>query len=385
MHGEDTPFRHWSHVKDYISSLLDRNNYNDLVSYNTTVELIQRNTSGADSWTLTLRKRVSQQEDEWWTESFDAVVVANGHYHVPWIPAIPGLTAYAKAYPGTVIHSKSFRSPAAYAGRRVLVIGASISGPDIAHALAKEGTAEGPITCVVRGKYHPYFFDYAFQHPRIVRKMGLSHFDADTGFVHFADGTVMEKPDDIIFGTGYSWTLPFLENDRSGVDIHTENNRLPGMYQHVFWRDDPTLCFVGAVAAGFTFKVYEWQAVLAARYLAGRVILPPIEEQVKWEQDRIAYKGDGVPFSALYPDFEEYFETVRELAGEPKVVKGEDGSERRVGRSLPKFEKRWREEFDAAHLKRIEMWKRINRAAEEELTADDTANKRTNGGEEARL
>jgi hypothetical protein len=100
--------------------------------------------------------------------------------------------------------------------------------------------------------------------------------------------------------------------------------------------------------------VFEWQAVLAARYLAGRVTLPRVSEQIKWEEDRIAVKGDGVPFTALYPDFEEYFEEIRKLAGEPVE---------RKGRPLPKFEMKWREDFDKAHLKRIAMWKRFNEAA----------------------
>ena len=113
------------------------------------------------------------------------------------------------------------------------------------------------------------------------------------------------------------------------------------------------------MAAGLTFKVYEWQSVLAARYLAGRINLPSIQNQENWEKDRIAYKGDGVPFTALYPDFEDYFETVRNLAGEPSAD--------RPGRKLPKFEKEWVDIFQAGHKKRIEMWKKANEAAREKL------------------
>jgi hypothetical protein len=83
-----------------------------------------------------------------------------------------------------------------------------------------------------------------------------------------------------------------------------------------------------------------------------------VEEQEKWEQDRVEEKGDGVPFTALYPYFEEYFEEVRKLAGEPK-----NGN----GRALPKFDPEWRKNFDAAHLKRIAMWQELNRKAEEDI------------------
>ena len=98
--------------------------------------------------------------------------------------------------------------------------------------------------------------------------------------------------------------------------------------------------------------------MFVARFLAGRITLPSINEQIKWEENRIAYKGDGVPFTALYPDFEEYFEEIRKMAGEPK-----DGK----GRPLPKFEKWWREDFNQGHLFRIKMWQRGNEEARERI------------------
>lgn len=358
-HGSDTPFRHWSVVKDYLCSLLSRHGYNDMVEYNTTVESVRRNPdSNIHAWTVVLRKTKAGEVDYWWSEDFDAVVVANGHLHVPFLPDVPGLADYHKAHPNVIAHTKSFRNPQDYKDKTVVVIGASVSGPDIACSIAD--VVKPPVLSVVRGKYHPYFSDYAFQHPKILRKHGISHFDpSGAGTVHFADGTSVTAPDAIIFGTGYSWTLPFLQDVWGpGDGVVVRNNRVPGLYQHIFYRRDPTLTFIGAVAPGFTFKVFEWQAVLAARYLAGRVTLPPLQEQEAWEQKRIESKGDGVPFTALYPEFEEYFEEIRRLAGEPK-----NG----VGRKLPKFEKAWRAEFDAGHLRRIAMWKRNNQQAEAAL------------------
>ncbi len=134
----------------------------------------------------------------------------------------------------------------------VIVVGASISGPDIAYALAD--VAETPLNCVVRGKYHPYFFDFAFQHPNILRQPPITHIvsnrDTDERTVFFEDGTKLENVDHIIFGTGYSWTMPFFPELAATI----RNNRLPNLYQHIFWREDPTLCFVGAVAAGVKNK-----------------------------------------------------------------------------------------------------------------------------------
>jgi hypothetical protein len=352
-HGVDSPFRHWKDVQGYIQDLLSRRGYQDLVTYNTTVELVQKNPV-TGTWTVTLRQPLPEgREDQWWSETFDAVIVAAGHYTVPFIPHTPGLAAFAHAFPGSVEHSKAWRDPEKYRDKRTVVVGASISGPDIASSLAD--VAETPLHCVVRGKYHPYFFDYAFQHPKIRRQPPITHVTSSraTGerTVHFEDGTSVEDVDHLIFGTGYTWTLPFLPDLAATI----RQNRVPNLYQHIFWREDPTLCFVGAIAAGFTFKVFEWQAVLAARFLAGRIALPPQSEQRRWEEERIASKGDGVPFTALYPDFEAYFEEVRLMAGEP-LVQGR-------GRRLPPFEKAWRDGFDRGHLLRIEMWKRENHEA----------------------
>lgn len=104
-HGVETPFRHWHVIRDYLQSLVYRNNYNSLVSYNTTVEKVEK-VSG--EWVLTLRKS-EEDHDSWWQESFDAVVVANGHFSVPYIPTIDGLEEFEASRPGSVLHSKQFR------------------------------------------------------------------------------------------------------------------------------------------------------------------------------------------------------------------------------------------------------------------------------------
>ena len=72
---------------------------------------------------------------------------------------------------------------------------------------------------------------------------------------------------------------------------------------------------MGALVAGFTFMVFEGQAVLVARFLAGRIKLSSKNEQIQCVEDRTAYQGYGVPFTALYHDFEQYFEEVRPYCG----------------------------------------------------------------------
>lgn len=63
------------------------------------------------------------------TETFNAVVVANGHFDVPSSPSLPGL----ELYNGKVVHSRFYDSPpTGYEGKVVLCVGYKSSGTDVA-------------------------------------------------------------------------------------------------------------------------------------------------------------------------------------------------------------------------------------------------------------
>lgn len=73
---------------------------------------------GLDGWEIQL--------DDGEMEHFDAVVVANGHLHHPYVPDLPG------EFAGRVLHSSDYRNVGDVDGERVLVIGAGNSGCDLA-------------------------------------------------------------------------------------------------------------------------------------------------------------------------------------------------------------------------------------------------------------
>ena len=66
------------------------------------------------------------------------VVVATGYEHTPNIPVWPGIEGFT----GEVLHSSSYRNPAPFAGKRIVVVGAGSSGLEIAHDLATGGAAK---------------------------------------------------------------------------------------------------------------------------------------------------------------------------------------------------------------------------------------------------
>lgn len=113
-HGADTPFRHWRVLRRYIAGLWERNGYAGLVSYRTAVE---RAVKVGGEWEVTLRREGEGNEDEWWVERFDAVVVASGHFNVPWIPAVEGLEEFESSRPGSVLHSKMYRGRDGFKGK----------------------------------------------------------------------------------------------------------------------------------------------------------------------------------------------------------------------------------------------------------------------------
>lgn len=98
-------------VTDYLNQYADRVRH--LIRFNTTVltvELKASNTNSNPSWIVT----TSNASGEKVSEEYGAVVVANGHYNVPFLPDYPGLQDWASRYPGTVSHSMFYRSPKDY-------------------------------------------------------------------------------------------------------------------------------------------------------------------------------------------------------------------------------------------------------------------------------
>ncbi|WP_369205928.1 flavin-containing monooxygenase [Streptomyces sp. PU-14G] len=77
-----------------------------------------------------------------------AVVVATGCNHTPYLPPWPGRGTFT----GDLLHASAYRSPAPYAGKDVLVVGAGNTGAEIATDLAESGA--GRVRLAVRTPPH---------------------------------------------------------------------------------------------------------------------------------------------------------------------------------------------------------------------------------------
>jgi cation diffusion facilitator CzcD-associated flavoprotein CzcO len=80
---------HWV-PKQYIQNYFSAHRADSLLSLNTTVEDVSQipptDKRHLNRWKLTLKKYDPERHvDAWWTEDFDAVILANGHYSVPFV------------------------------------------------------------------------------------------------------------------------------------------------------------------------------------------------------------------------------------------------------------------------------------------------------------
>ncbi|CAM1507600.1 Fc.00g072410.m01.CDS01 [Cosmosporella sp. VM-42] len=287
---------------------------------NTTVEDISRllplSKNGFERWKLTLRKHDALQHvDTWWEEEFDAVILANGHYSVPWIPPVDGLEAYIQKFPGRVVHSKSYRSPHPYSSQRVVVIGNSASGHDVTAELAS--VAHSPVYQSRRTRSR---WDGDAAPPGIEWKPTIKKYEAD-GRIIFEDGTYLDDVDSIIYCTGYKASFPFWNSKVNGRPLWDyEFNKLIKGYWHMFFQDFSTLAIVGLPRV-LTFRSFEYQAIILARLFSGRnsLPLPPVKEQEIWEKERESEtKREGKKFHDIQwetGETKEWLELMFKIAG----------------------------------------------------------------------
>jgi trimethylamine monooxygenase len=199
------------------------------------------------------------------TEDFDFVIVATGHFSIPNVPYFEGI----ERFPGRVMHAHDFRDAQEFAGKNLLIVGASYSAEDIALQCHKYGAKH--VTMCWRTK--PMGFQWPAgmdERPLLVKLEGKT--------AHFKDGSTKDV-DAIILCTGYQHSFPFLADD---LRLKTRNRlNPPGLYKGIFWEANPKLMYLGMQDQFYTFSMFDAQAWLARDYILGRYKLPPRAEMEK--------------------------------------------------------------------------------------------------------
>ncbi|XP_045154037.1 putative dimethylaniline monooxygenase [N-oxide-forming] 6 isoform X4 [Echinops telfairi] len=267
---------------------------------------------------------------------FDAVMICSGHHVYPNLPtnSFPGL----EKFQGSYLHSRDYKGPEVFRGKRVLVIGLGNSGSDIAVELSRLAaqvmisTRSGSwVMSRVWDDGYPWDMVYVTRFASFLRNI-LPPFVSDwlyvkkmnTWFKHenyglvplngplrkepvfndelpsrilcgavsikpnvkqftetsavFEDGTVFEAIDSIIFATGYDYAYPFLDDSV----IKSRNNEVT-LFKGVFppQLGTPTLAVIGLVQSlGAAIPTADLQARWAAKVFAGSCILPSAKEMM---------------------------------------------------------------------------------------------------------
>ncbi|GME40041.1 Flavin-containing monooxygenase FMO [Neofusicoccum parvum] len=299
---------HWTvdrYLKDYAMEV------EHLIQFQTQVVdvklLESKETEGLveEKWTVTTKDVLTNETRE---EIFDAVVVGNGHFYVPFVPEIEGIQEWHKAHPGSISHSKFYRTPDSYKDKKVIVVGNSASGIDIGGQIST--VSQLPLINSIKSE------SYMSRGPAPKFKKEvppITRLDASTRTATFSDGTTEASIDAIVFCTGYLYSLPFLSD--LSPPLVTDGSRVEGVYQHIFHTPHPTLSFLVLNQRIIPFPTAECQSAVVARALAGRLALPAAPQMRAWELHTLAVNGEGNDFHTLwFPNDADYINAMHDWA-----------------------------------------------------------------------
>lgn len=278
----------------------------DAIRFNTSAEQVDK---VDDRYHVTL--------DDGTTHEYDAVVCATG---VNWAPSSP---EHPGEFHGEVRHAVTFRDPAEFRGKRVLIVGLGNSGADIACDAA--ANAEAAFVSVRRG-YHvipkhlfgipvdlfgargpqlPIRFErplfkallrmvqgdltrlglpkpdhnlfeshpltnsqlvHHLQHGDVRIKGDVTGFEGDC--VRFADGST-EEIDLVLYATGYNWSIPYAE------DLFAWQQGRPDFYLTAFSKQHHNLFGLGYLETNSSaYTLFDHVSNLVAQYLHDQQVRP---------------------------------------------------------------------------------------------------------------
>ncbi|KAI5121715.1 hypothetical protein M0805_002108 [Coniferiporia weirii] len=180
-------------IEEYLRTYAKEFNLRPHIRLNTAVT--------STRWTGTCWKVSTSAKEE---HEYDRLVVASGHFRVPYYPPLPGLDSWRAAK--RAIHSAWYRAPS-YVGDKVLIVGGGPSGTDIAAemcSMCTELVLAAPGATTGGG-------GNITVHGRAVRFSDLTSDTADSPHtVYFEDGSSETDIDYVFLATGFLYSFPFF-------------------------------------------------------------------------------------------------------------------------------------------------------------------------------
>lgn len=333
---------------DYIEGRVKKSDVRKYIRFNTVARWVDYDET-AQQFHVTVEDLANERT---YTETFDYLVVASGHFSTPNVPEFKGI----EAFQGQVLHAHDFRGADPYVGKNLLLIGSSYSAEDIGVQCYKHGARS--VTISYRTK--PMGFNW----PEGIREAPLvTHFQGDKAY--FKDGT-SARYDAVILCTGYVHKFPFLPES---LRLKTTNVLYPdNLYKGVFWHKQPRLIYLGMQDQYYTFNMFDAQAWYARDVMLGHIKLPSADAMradiQKWRDlhakirdcnDEIDFQTEYVRDLVARTDYPEFdLDRVAELFKQWQADKQKDVLTYRdipypsvtTGKMAPVHHTRWLDEKD---------------------------------------
>lgn len=301
----------------------------DYIKLNSEIADIRKTNDGS-KWKLTVKQYCfTSKTAKWYTEDFDAVIISTGHYPIPYLPKIKGLSTWNAERRSSIVHSKFFRDPALFKNKNVLLVGTGLSGVDILQYVFPVAKSVTVSRSPNKEEIYPWLTRAAMSEgievkPRIKEVNCSEHRK-----VIFDDGTSIESVDYIIFATGYHWHYPFFNNDSYVSVLPAGNKSAPdgssmvdGLFLNTFAVNDPTLAFVGVTVTPLKWPSFEITAAAIAGVWSNKAKLPHKLEQIENNRRLLGKTGKNL-FFHYYP-VDRFSDYVKELA--PYLPKGRNSA-----------------------------------------------------------
>ena len=285
---------------DYIIGRVEKAGVRDLIRFKSTVRHVTYD-DASEMFTVVVQDQVKDKE---YSEEFDYVIVASGHFSTPNVPHFDGFDSF----PGRILHAHDFRDAMEFKGQDILIIGTSYSAEDIGSQCWKYGAKF--ITVSHRTAPMGFHWPDNWKEVPLLQKV-------EGNTATFKDGSTRDV-DAIILCTGYLHHFPFMAEE---LRLKTNNRLYPvNLYNGVVWEYNPKLMYLGMQDQWYTFNMFDAQAWYARDLILGRLEVPSQPEMhadiEKWREAEdnipddygaIKYQGDyTLHLMAMtdYPDFD---------------------------------------------------------------------------------
>lgn len=244
---------------DYIEGRVKKARVRDWIRFRTPVRHVAYD-AASGKFAVTAH---DLRNDHTYTEIFDHVVVASGHFSTPNVPEFPGFDTFN----GRILHAHDFRDAREFAGKDVLLIGTSYSAEDIGSQCWKYGCK----SVTVSHRTAPMGFNWPANWQEVPL---LVKVDGNTAT--FKDGSSAHA-DAIILCTGYKHHFPFLPDD---LRLKTANRlAAASLYRGTVWVPNPRLFYLGMQDQWYTFNMFDAQAWYVRDVILGCIAVPASETE----------------------------------------------------------------------------------------------------------